>query len=73
MHVGWRGETPDMLTISPPSSDDFSLRVLKRMNWFRKEMAKAEQGTLDVEELKSIRRAILKSLEELKTLHEARH
>jgi len=43
------------------------------MNWFRKEMAKAEQGALDVEELKSIRRAILKSLEELKTLHEARH
>lgn len=61
-----------MLTISSASSDDFSTQVLEQMAWFRQEMAEAEQRGLDVAELTSIRRAILKSLEELKTLYKAR-
>ena len=72
MQVGG-GEAPDMLTISSASRDDFSIQVLKQMNWLQQEMAKAEQGTLDVAELTSIRRAILKSLEELKALYKGLH
>jgi hypothetical protein len=62
-------EKPDMLTISSAaSSDDFSIQVLKQMAWLQQELAKAGQRGLDVAELSSIRGAILKSLEELKTL-----
>ena len=57
-----------MPTISPASNDDFSIQILKQMAWLQQEMAKAEQSGLDVAELTSIRRAILKSLEELATL-----
>jgi hypothetical protein len=60
---------PDMLTISSASSDDFSIQVLMQMTWLQQELAKAEQRGLDVAELTSIRGAILKSLEELKTLY----
>jgi hypothetical protein len=60
---------PDMLTISSASSDDFSIQVLEQMAWLQQELAKAEQRGLDVAELTSIRGAILKSLEELKTLY----
>jgi hypothetical protein len=62
-------EKPDMLTVSSPSSDDFSTQVLKQMAWLQQEMVKAEQRGLDAAELTSIRRAILKSLEELRTLY----
>lgn len=61
----------DMLTVSSASSDDFLIQVLKQIAWFRKELAKAERRELDVSELTSIRRAILKSLEELNTLYKA--
>jgi len=57
-----------MPTLLSASSDDFSIQVLNQMAWLQQEMAKAEQSGLDVAELTSIRRAILKSLEELKTL-----
>jgi hypothetical protein len=57
-----------MLTTSSASSDDFSMQVLKQMAWLQQELAKAEQSGLDVTEMASIRRAILKSLEELETL-----
>ena len=60
-----------MPTISSASRDDFSIKVLKQMAWLKQELAKAEQSGFDVEELTSIRSAILKSLEELKTLHKA--
>ena len=62
-------EQPDMLTISSASSDDFSKQVLKQMAWLQQELAKAEQRELDVAELTSIRGAILKSLEELRTFY----
>jgi hypothetical protein len=57
-----------MPTISSASSDDFSIQVLKQMAWLQQELAKAEQSGLDVAEKESIRRAILESLAELKTL-----
>jgi len=60
-----------MLTISSASSDDFSKQVLKQMAWLQQELAKAEQRELDVAELTSIRGAILKSLEELRTLYKS--
>lgn len=44
------------------------MQVLKQMAWLQQELAKAEQSGLDVTEMASIRRAILKSLEELETL-----
>ena len=62
-------EEPDMLTISSASGDYFSIQVLKQMAWLQQELAKAEQRALDVAEFTSIRGAILKSLEELKTLY----
>lgn len=57
-----------MLTIS---TDDFSIQALKQMAWLQQELAKAEQRGLDVAELTSIRRAILKSQEELNTLYKS--
>ena len=57
-----------MLPISSASSDDFSIQVRRQMAWFQLELAKAEHSGFDVAKLLSIRRAILKSLEDLETL-----
>lgn len=60
-----------MLMISSASSDDFLVQVLKQTAWLQQELANAERRGLDVAELTSIRRAIMKSLEELNTLYKA--
>jgi len=53
---------------SAAERDDFSKQVLKQIVWFQQELAKAERSGLDVAESKSIRGAILKSVDELETL-----
>jgi hypothetical protein len=59
-----------MFSISSSDREDFSAQVLKQTIWFELALAKAQQSGLDVGEVASIRGAILKSLEELKTLSE---
>ena len=62
-------EKPDMTSVpSAACRKHFSKQVLKQIVWFQQELAKAERSGLDVAESKSIRGAILKSVDELETL-----
>ena len=69
LHVSsYTGERDMHIKLTTKDDCDVAIKILKQMVWLQQELANAEERCVEPEDLISIRRAILRSIVELRNI-----